>query len=127
MWRPQPHLASNYVQEFDHGSSAISAGDSLTGATAAATVLGVELSSGTWGAGNAAGTLYVLLTAGDWVAGQSIIRSGVTVAKAAAATYEGRAQNSATHTAYHHTGARASSVFHSEGSWRGRDPWRGDP
>lgn len=98
--RPQPHLASYYVQEFDHGSSAISAGDSLTGATAAATVLGVELSSGTWGAGNAAGTLYVLLTAGDWVAGQSIIRSGVTVAKAAAATYEGRAQNSATHTAY---------------------------
>lgn len=98
--RPQPHKAAYYVQEFDQGTAAILPGDTLTGATAAATVLGVELTSGAWGDGTAAGSLYILLTAGDWVAGQNIIRGGTTVAKASAATYEGRAQTSAQHTTY---------------------------
>lgn len=98
--RPQPHLALYYVQEFDQGTAEIMVGDTLTGATAQAEVLGVELSSGSWAAGTAAGLAYVVLSAGDWVAGQDILRAGSAIAKASAATYQGRAQTSTTHASY---------------------------
>ena len=98
--RPQPHLARYYVQEFDQGASEILVGDMLTGATAQAEVIGVELSSGSWAAGTAAGLAYVVLVAGEWVAGQDILRSGTAIAKASVDTYQGRAQTSATHAEY---------------------------
>lgn len=98
--RPQPHLALYYVQEFNQGTAEIMVGDTLTGATAQAEVLGVELSSGSWAAGTAAGLAYVVLSAGDWVAGQDILRAGSAIAKASAATYQGRAQTSTTHASY---------------------------
>lgn len=98
--RPQPHLATYYVQEFKQGSVQINPGDPITGTTAAATVLAVVLESGTWGAGTAAGVLYVVLTAGDWVAGQAINKAGSPAAVASAATFEGRAQTSSAHAAY---------------------------
>lgn len=98
--RPQPHLALYYVQEFNQGTAEIMVGDTLTGATAQAEVLGVELSSGSWAAGTAAGLAYVVLSAGDWVAGQGILRAGSAIARASAATYQGRAQTSTTHASY---------------------------
>ena len=98
--RPQPHLATYYVQEFDQGSVQIEPGDSITGTTAAATVLSVDVESGAWADGDAAGVLYVVLTAGDWVAGQAINKAGNPAAVASAATFEGRAQTSSDHAAY---------------------------
>lgn len=98
--RPQPHLATYYVQEFKQGSVQINPGDPITGTTAAATVLAVALESGTWGAGTAAGVMYVVLTAGDWVTNQTINKGGSPAAIAASATFEGRAQTSTDHAAY---------------------------
>lgn len=98
--RPQPHMATYYVQEFKQGSVQINPGDSITGATAAATVLAVVLESGTWVGGNAAGVLYIVLTTGDWVTDQAINKGGSGAAVAASATYEGRAQTSADHASY---------------------------
>lgn len=98
--RPQPHLAAYYIQEFDLGTAEIFVGDTLTGTTASATVLGVDLRSGAWADGDAAGVIYLVLNAGDWVAGQSIQRSATPIANASAATYAGRTQNSSQHTAY---------------------------
>lgn len=98
--RPQPHLATYYVQEFTQGSVEIEPGDSITGTTAAASVIAVVLSSGAWVDGDAAGALYVVLTAGDWVAGQIINKAGNPAAVAASATFVGRAQTSSDHVSY---------------------------
>lgn len=98
--RPQPHLATYYVQEFKQGSVQINPGDPITGTTAAATVLAVVLESGAWGAGTAAGVMYVVLTAGDWVTDQIINKSGSPAAVAASNTFEGRAQTSTEHASY---------------------------
>lgn len=104
--RPQPHMAVYHVLEFEQGSSAILNGDVLSGPGASATVLGVELSSGSWSAGNASGMAYIVLTSGAWAAGQDVVKGGLVVAKAQSEAYRGRAQTSDAHAAL--TSAAAS-------------------
>ncbi len=77
-----PSDAVYYVLSFATGTAAISAGDAITGSGASATVVQVNLTSGSWAGGDAAGTLIVMLVTGDWVAGGAIQVAAVTRALA---------------------------------------------
>lgn len=60
--RPRPHKASYWVLNFDAGTAAITAGQTVTGATSGATGVAVvagTLSTGSYGAGSATG--YIVL------------------------------------------------------------------
>jgi hypothetical protein len=87
--RLEPHLATYYVQEFDTGTAAISVGDIVTGTSASAEVLLVELETGSWVGGDAAGRLILGNVTGAWANNDNIKVSAVTKALASAATHLG--------------------------------------
>ena len=89
---------------FDTGTSEISAGDTITGASSGKTaeVTSITVTSGTWSAGSAAGYISIKNNTGTWTNNENITVLGsnkalvngaseptkVTVAKADGATYE---------------------------------------
>lgn len=97
--RPEPHLASYSVQPFDAGSAAIVAGDVVTGTSASAKVLSVELTSGSWAGGNAAGRLILYDVTGSWVDNEAIKVLATTYAIADGATGPG-STSEASHATY---------------------------
>lgn len=75
-------IGNLFTARFDHGSTEIAAGDTITGETSEATawVEGVNLLGGSWAAGSAAGTLMLRRMTGTFQAGEPLIVNGATVA-----------------------------------------------
>lgn len=71
-------VALGYTLNFVNGTSAISAGETVTGGTSAATgtVGRVILTSGTWGGGTAAGRLILTAKTGNFGAAETITSAG---------------------------------------------------
>jgi hypothetical protein len=83
--RPQPSLATYWVLKFDAGSTAIVAGNAVTGGTSGATatvLLDAEVTSGDWGTSDAAGFLVVTNLVGVFQDNEDIEVSAATVAVA---------------------------------------------
>lgn len=85
----EPHEATYSIQEFDGGTAAISAGNIVTGPSASAEVLSVEITTGSWVGGDAAGRLILFNVTGTWADNDNIQVSAVTKAVASAATEAG--------------------------------------
>lgn len=80
-----PSAVSYYALAFDAGSGAISAGDTVTGATSGATGIVItepEGLTGSWAGGDAAGTLVLGAVGGTFVDGENLQVSAVTKAVA---------------------------------------------
>lgn len=76
--RPEPSKANYYVQPFREGAVEIGAGDVAQGALALATVIKVELVSGSWGDGDAAGRLILANVAVPFADAEPILVGGVS-------------------------------------------------
>lgn len=115
--RPEPHLATYSIQYFDGGTAAISAGDVVTGASATAKVLAVEITSGSWGTSDAAGRLIIYNTTGAWADNEAIQVSAATKALANGVTTLG-AVSEANHLTYKNNAiaARRSAIAAVAGS-----------
>lgn len=84
--RPSPSGMSYWVVPFEAGTTEITAGDIVTGATSGATaemLLDATLESGTWAGGDATGRLVLTLLTGAVEAGEAIDVAGATAAMAA--------------------------------------------
>lgn len=80
-----PSTGTYYVLAFNLGNAEILAADAVTGPSGSATVVLVNLTSGTYAAGNAVGTLIIMLMTGSWLAGEVIQVGAATKATATAA------------------------------------------
>lgn len=71
-------IGNLFTARFDHGTSAIAAGDTITGATSGATALveSVNLLGGSWTGGSAAGTLRLRRMTGTFQSGETLAVSG---------------------------------------------------
>lgn len=96
-----------FTIDFDSGSSEITVGETVTGATSGATgtVLAVELSSGSWEGGDAAGTIQIQGMDGLFEDGEELDGS---VAGDSAATADGEA-------------TRVTSKIYDKSVWKGID------
>lgn len=101
--RPKPSLASYTLVTFDNGSTAISAGDVVTGATSGATgtvIQDATVDSGTWGGGDAAGEFALYNWTGTFTNGENLQVSAVTRATASADSVENGASTDTLHSTY---------------------------
>lgn len=83
--RPVPSAANYWILAFDAGSTAISEGDAITGATSGATataLLDAVVESGGWGGADAAGYLVLAEVSGTFADGENLQVSAATVAVA---------------------------------------------
>lgn len=87
--RPEPHAAVYYRLEFDTGTAAISAGNTVDGPDGSGYVLRVQVDSGTWAGGDAAGVLILVAVTGTFADGDDLQVSAVSKAAAAGAALEG--------------------------------------
>lgn len=80
--KPKPSEASYWLLYFDTGTAEMSAGNTVTGGTSAATgeVLDVAVESGSWIGGDAAGYLVLFNVDGDFVDSENILVGGATKA-----------------------------------------------
>ena len=70
--RLEPHSAEYWVQNFDNGTAAIVAGDIVTGTSATAEVLIVEIESGSWATTDCKGRLILGNVTGTWADNEEI-------------------------------------------------------
>ena len=81
--RPQPHKASYSLLNFRNGSVAVTAGQTVTGATSGATGVALyagTLSAGSYGGGTATGHLVLFRMSGTFQDGENLQVSASTVA-----------------------------------------------
>lgn len=79
--RPKPHLATYYILDFDAGTAAISAGDTVTGATSSAegeALVDAVVESGTYGGSDAAGYLVLWIKSGTFQNDENLQVSAAT-------------------------------------------------
>lgn len=101
--RPAPSSASYVVLSFDTGTAAISAGDTVTGATSGATGVAIydaTLESGSYGASDAAGFLVLYLASGTFLDDEALQVSAATRALANGAQVPSGAATTELHAAY---------------------------
>lgn len=94
--RARPHRASYWVLRFDGGTTAVSAGQTVTGATSGATgvaVLAGTLQAGSYGSGNASGFLVLRAVSGIFQDNEALQVSAATVALANGTATERGATN----------------------------------
>lgn len=101
--RPEPHLASYWILNFDSGSTEMAAGDAVEGDTSGATGIVLEdatVSSGTYGGGDAAGFVVLYNVDGTFEDNEGLEVSAANVATADGASIQRAAENDATDNAY---------------------------
>ncbi|RMH42402.1 MAG: hypothetical protein D6688_10260 [Alphaproteobacteria bacterium] len=101
--RPAPHQATYAVLTFGSGSTAITAGQAVTGAISGATGIVLytpTLDSGSWAGGDAAGTLVIYNDVGTFQSGENILVGGSPVAVTTSVSTRGGAATDAENTQY---------------------------
>jgi hypothetical protein len=101
--RPSPSEASYWVLPFITGTTAISEGDTLTGATSGATGLVLQdavADTGTWGGGDAAGDVILYNVSGTFQDGENLQVSAATVAVSDGVALEKGAETDALENTY---------------------------
>lgn len=101
--RPKPSKASYWLVNFDAGSIAVTAGQTVTGATSGATGVAVQagtLLTGSYGAGNAAGYLVLYGVTGTFQDNENLQVSASTVCVANGIAIERGADNDTDDTAW---------------------------
>ncbi|UWQ30260.1 hypothetical protein [Leisingera sp. M523] len=101
--QPKPSEASYWLLAFDQGSTAISEGDTLTGATSGATGVVLEdptVSSGSWAGSDAAGEVILYNVSGTFQDNEAVQVSASTVAYADGTAVENGASDDANDDAY---------------------------
>lgn len=94
--RPRPHKATYFVLNFDAGSVAVTAGQTVTGETSGATGIAVidgRLSTGSYGAENATGFLVLFSLSGTFQDNEDLLVSGSPVAVSNGVAVERGASN----------------------------------